>query len=404
MQRFEDLLQETLIISSSFQEVVESRLSKRRRNRQLLLILFYAFYGIPMITSEGLRVFMDVGYFVESLLPDAMSHFGLAGKVLNLSMATFSYFICIEKIMIRGMESSNSLEFLTDLRHLLDAESKYFELNQREVQQLLRNLTDKIIFFRFNLTFTALGSMTLVIIGMTFLVMKTTSLLLIVAALAQMTLYAILMKVAVEHVALIYLSYVIITDCVNARIKSLIHRLESLEVSDGRTKEKDLSVILSDLDSLLHTTLNRYNKILKKLLRNLMNYIKFGLCSIFVVSSIKMEPVMRVISIFPLTSSALMIITAGFYVSTVKTTFMRLCKSLNSVYVKTMIGTRNPKLNIRTRLALKELGSDGHDGHFVVGLADGGGPEISPMEITQTIIETICNSMMFLRIAHHSKY
>jgi hypothetical protein len=50
------------------------------------------------------------------------------------------------------------------------------------------------------------------------------------------------------------------------------------------------------------------------------------------------------------------------------------------------------------RLALKELGNDGHDGHFVLGFAAGYGPEISSLEVINDILETICNAMMFMDI------
>jgi hypothetical protein len=47
---------------------------------------------------------------------------------------------------------------------------------------------------------------------------------------------------------------------------------------------------------------------------------------------------------------------------------------------------------------LKELGNDGHDAHFVLGLAAGYGPEISSLEVFNDIMETICNAMMFMDI------
>ena len=44
---------------------------------------------------------------------------------------------------------------------------------------------------------------------------------------------------------------------------------------------------------------------------------------------------------------------------------------------------------LKTRLLIKELGNDGTDGHFVLGFSDGNGPEISKMEITNFVLDTV---------------
>ena len=59
------------------------------------------------------------------------------------------------------------------------------------------------------------------------------------------------------------------------------------------------------------------------------------------------------------------------------------------------------KMKLRTRLLIKELGNNDKDGHFILGLADGNGPEISPNEIFNLALVTIFNSMMFLKIVFH---
>ena len=56
------------------------------------------------------------------------------------------------------------------------------------------------------------------------------------------------------------------------------------------------------------------------------------------------------------------------------------------------------KLKFKARLLIKELGNDDKDGHFVLGFSDGNGPEISNIEITYLILDTVSNSMMILKI------
>ena len=76
-----------------------------------------------------------------------------------------------------------------------------------------------------------------------------------------------------------------------------------------------------------------------------------------------------------------------------------LYKELNTCYVRSIQGTEYPlKSKLKTRLLIKELGNDDKDGHFVLGFSDGNGPEISKMEITNLILDTVGNSMMILGI------
>ena len=98
-------------------------------------------------------------------------------------------------------------------------------------------------------------------------------------------------------------------------------------------------------------------------------------------------------------SDICVIIMTGLYFSGAKGMLLSLYKELNTCYVRSVQGSEYPlKLKFKARQLIKELGNDDKDGHFVLGFSDGNGPEISKMEITNLILDTVGNSMIILRM------
>ena len=156
--------------------------------------------------------------------------------------------------------------------------------------------------------------------------------------------------------------------------------------------------ILDEIESILRTVY-LYNRTLRPLLRNMIFFFRTGLCALFVVLSLDLDPFVRSLVLVPVCSVSLNLIITGLYVARAKSYLNLLYSSLNSRFARSFTDSKMLiKIRIHAKLLLKELGSDDKDGHFVVGFADGKGPNISSMEITDLIFETVFNSMMFLNM------
>ena len=195
---------------------------------------------------------------------------------------------------------------------------------------------------------------------------------------------------------MMYQSYIFMIDGLTARIKAVSIKLQHLKIEEfGRT---DMQEALNQIESILNT-MDKYNRTVRPLLRNLIFFFRTGLCSFFVVYSLDIDAFMRTLILIPTSSVSLSLILTAFYVSRTKSYLLDLYVSLNNRYVTSVSRSSMPlKLKIQARLLIKELGNDDKDGHFVMGFADGNGPKISPMEITNLVLETVFNSMMFLNI------
>jgi hypothetical protein len=384
------------LISSNWEDIVNGTLDERRRRRNLIVILFFAFYAIPIASFHCIRQYFsqENKSRFKLIIPDALGQFGLAGEVLNYAIVVFTYFVCAEKILLRRLEEKRSLEFMTNMRYLFHGE--YFDLNADEVERLTCKIKKKIIFFRTYQFVSVITSNSVIASGTILFIYRNQQLLPVMQALILHVGFSILVSSVVTHLSFMFLSYMLVTDCLKARIQSLDIRLSNIPNDNFRK----VSRILNALDSIL-VSLQIYNRNLRPLLRSLIYLSKCGLCALLVVSGIAMPPLMRLTSVVPITSTCILIVAAALYVCQVGSRLRMLYGKLNSVYNQ-MSAKPYGLLDVKwkTRLALKELGNDGHDAHFVMGLAAGYGPEITSMEVINDVIETICNAMMFMGIVH----
>ena len=302
--------------------------------------------------------------------------------------------VVADKVLLWNFEGKNCLQFLTDMRSLIDIR-RYFGLNDDEINKLLKAIKMKSIVFKMTMVGTVVTLLLLQSTGMEFMFYKNPpSAVYALYVVSYFTIPNMVFTMLAAHFFNLYLAYIIMTDCLGARIKSLMNRLET-----HRSEKSDYSsllAVLTDVESVLKT-LKDYSKAVKFLLRNMIYVFRTGLCGILVLMSLDMDVYVRTLITFPFLTGLCVIIMTGLYVSRTKNMLFLLYKELNSCYVRSVQGSEYP-LKFKARLLIRELGNDDKDGYFVLGFSDGNGPEISKMEITNLILDTVGHSMMFLKI------
>lgn len=148
---------------------------------------------------------------------------------------------------------------------------------------------------------------------------------------------------------------------------------------------------MNEVESIFDT-LKQYNESLGFILRNLVYLFRTGLCAEFVLYSMDMDIVVRLVISVPVVS-----VTCIVIITSIQNTLNSLYASLNTAFVRTFSRSEVPmKLHFQARLLIKELGHNDKDDNFVLGFSDGNGPAMSRMEFVNLILETLGNSMMFL--------
>ena len=398
LKDFEASLMNSFITSSSFKDIVHSNLNQKGRRKQLMVILFLALYAIPVYGIHSvLFYFKDVKWTLfQILFPDFFGYIPLIIPMLTHITVLLLINVVLDKVLLWKFEVKNSLEFLTDLRSLIKVR-RYFGLNDDEINRLLKTIKTKTIVFKMIIVGSIVTIFLVHTTGMGFMFFKNPpSAAYALYAVSYFTIPTMMGVIIFVHFFNLYLAYIIMTDCLKARIKSVTNRLET-----HRLEKKDYSnllPVLSEVGSIFQT-LKDYNKTLKFFLRNMIYFFRTGLCALFVLMSLDMDVYVRALINFPVLASVCVVIMTGLYVSSTKDMLFLLYKKLNTCYVRCMQGSEYPlKLKFEIRLLIKELGNNDKDGHFVLGFTDGNGPEISKMEITNLILDTIANSMMFLRM------
>ena len=393
---FEALLINSFITLSSFKDIVHSNLNQRGRRKQLIVITFLVLYAFPVYGIHSLLFyFKDVEWTLfKTVFPDFYGHIPLVVPLINHLTVVFLINIVLEKVLLWKFEVKNSLQFLTDMRYLIEFR-QYFGLKDEEINRLLKTIKTKAIVFKMTMVGSVMTTLLVQSSGMGFMFYKNPpSAAYVLYVVSYLTIPNMVTAMIVVHFFNLYLAYIIMTDCLAARIMSVMNQLET-----HRSEKKDHSnflAILAEIDSIFKT-MKYYNKAIKFLLQNMIYFFRTGLCVFFVLVSVDMNVYVRALLAFPVLSCVCVIIMTGLYVSGTKDMLFSLYKELNTCYVRSTQGSEYPsKLKLKTRLLIKELGNDDKDGHFVLGFSDGNGPEISKMEITNLTLETVGNSMMFL--------
>ena len=398
LKDIEASLMNSFITSSSFEDIVHSNLNPKGRRKLLMVIIFLALYAIPVYGIQSvLFYFKDVKWTLfHTVFPDFFGHIPLVIPMLTHIMFFLLINVVSEKILLWKFEVKNSLEFLTDMRSLIQVR-QYFGLNEEEINSLLKAIKTKAIVFKMAIRGSILTGILVQTIGMRFMFYKNPpSAAYALYAVSYFTIPTMVGIIVFFHFFNLYLAYIIMTDCLKARINSLMNQLET-----NRSEKKDYSNLLAVLTKVesIFETLKDYNKTLKFLLRNMIYLFRTVLCALFVLMSLDMDVYVRTPLTVPVLSGGCVTIMTGLYVSGTKDMLLSLHKKLNTFYVRSIQESEYPlKLKFKTRLLIKELGNNNKDGHFVLGFSDGNGPEISKMEITTLILDTVSNSMMILRM------
>ena len=396
LKTFETSLMNSFITSSSFEEIAHSNLNQRGRRKQLMMIMFLALYAIPLNgVYSVLFYFKDVKWTLfQTVFPDFFSKIPLVIPLLTHISFAFLINVVAEKVLLWKFEGKNSLQFLTDMQSLIEVH-RYFGLKDEEINRLLKTIKIKAIVFKMTITGSVVTGILLQTTGMGFMFYKNPpSAAYGLYAASHLILPIVATIMVLVHFFNLYLAYIIMTDCLTARVKSVMNRLETHQ--SEKNDYSNLLIVLNEVESIFKT-LKDYNKTIKFLLRNMVYLFRTGLCGLFILMSLDMDVHVRALMTFPVLSMICVIIMTGLYISGTKDMLLSLYKELNTCYVRSVQGSEYPlKLKFQTRLLIKELGNDESDGHFVLGFADGNGPEISKMEITNLILDTVGNSMMIL--------
>ena len=220
LTKFESSLQESLVTSSYFDDILDCNLNRRQRYRQLSYIVTLLFYVLPVHVLQIIQYYMKDFHWslFNTIFPDLLGPIKLAGPVLNHAYTAFVVNVTADKIFMWRFESKHSLEFLTDLGSLIK-DRKYFGLNDEEIEKILSLIKKKSIYFRINMGGSVIMAYMIQTTGLLSLFFKSPpSPGFAVYSVLYLIIANYIIKMFLLHFYYIYLTYVIMTDCLNARI------------------------------------------------------------------------------------------------------------------------------------------------------------------------------------------
>ena len=237
---------------------------------------------------------------------------------------------------------------------------QYFGLKNEEINRLLNTIKTKAIVSKRTMVGSVVTTFLVITIGMGFMFYKNPpSKAYALYAASHLIIANIVTTMVLVHLFNLYLAYIIMADCLTARIKSVTNQLQI-----HRTDKKDYSNLWIEVESIFET-LKDYNKAVKFILRNVIYLFRTGLCALLVMMSLDMDVYVKALITFPSLSGVCIIIMTGLYVSGTKNMLFLLYKKLNTCYVRSIEGTEySLRLKLKTRLLIKQLGNDDKDGHL----------------------------------------
>ena len=399
VQDYDAFLQKCFVTTSSLQNIIDGKLDKKRRIQQLLLFL-PMLYTIPryvFICSLYLRD-RETRLYWQYYLADYMEQLGVLGRLLNVFYVLFTVAAISDKMLLRKAEATSSLQFLTDLLNLASTSNN--DVNQQNQMKLLSRMNVEFRITRVVLRSVILCFMCYDTIGLVVFIYKMSpSLPVLILAMSHYCVMLMLIKAVAEHFFCLYLSYIITTDYIKARIKSIMAQIRDLEESMSNSSINNILSSCNDLMMLF----KRYNHTLKHLLRNYVYFYCLGLAGVLSLVPIEMHPILKIITLTASVGATLGFMMTGFYFAQLHTQTMELYNQLNSLSAK--LAVMNPrfvnlKTRFRLRLMMKELGNKQVDGQFVIGLTDGSGAATSRYEIYELTATTIENTLMVLGFIH----
>ena len=411
VQKYDAFLRHGLVTTSSFQDILNGKVNRRRRILQLIIMLHYWFYVIPRYGFVSLLYFQDekTRMHYQYLLADYAEEMGMLGRTFNVGYVVFTIGVFLNDIVVRKFEGQGSLEFLTDWLKRIPKKTRIEDADTDEItaprdldnesrHKLISGLHYKLIAAKIMARNVINATQLFELIAFSvFIYKRRPSFFITCLGLWNCTTMFICHEIAGHHFYSLYLSYVVTTDYFKVITNKAIRK-----VKDLKTKEmtnRNVTPILDDYDFIM-SDFKKYNRVLKPLLGNLVHFYIFGLTTTFFMLTIKTDIWMLVTMIVPGAGYSFMMLATGVYVSQLHAKVTELHKTLASLCVR-HAGNKRQHLSLNCMFRLKhiiqELGSLETDGQFVIGLRDGEGAAISRMEIFHLTIETVNNTLMILK-------
>ena len=409
VQNFDDFLQSALVTTTSFQNILDGKLNRKNRILQLIALVYLFVYLIPryLILCYAYTQDVDTRHYYQYLLGDYAEEMGLLGRT---GIACALVFYCenfFNSVLLREYESCASLEYLTDwVYRTPDKKVKeHSQQNERFVKdyldtkmkhKLMSQLHHKTVIAKTAARTTnfALLSYEFILLIMFLYNQKPSLLVSSLASFHCLTIMCFLLSPG-YHFHALYLSFIVVTDYFVIRIHQT--KLKVVQLKTALLTNQNLTRALNDYDELVSVFI-KYNKVLRHLLRNMMQFYAIGLTGALFLGSLEVEPWIAAFIITFTTGYSLVIFGTGVYVSQLHSKIFDLHKELASISARYSIH-RNVswKSLFRLRLVIHELGSLEQDGQFVIGLRDGNGPAISRQEIAGLTMTTLSNTIMLMK-------
>ena len=399
--KYEEVLQKSYIITSSFQDIINKKVNKKQRRIQLVIHLSVAIITIRYIffcflyTTDKRTM-----NFYQYWFQDYWEALGLLGRSLNLVFATAYLPLVFNIFYLRFCEVSGGLEFLTEMQSL---KSK-FKVDKKNLEgfkitekgKFLSLFYIKLLVWEFGYPIIGGTCIFLQVVGCTFFLWKVSDRPLIsFLTVLNCIINCIVQQLSTLQFLSVTLSLHVTVDYFTLRIKSLIRRFQRLS---AKMSEKRLSKALHRYDQLV-MDFERKNVSVRFLIRS----ICYGYCLIlsFVLFMMTVDMVWWMALVIRTSSLAyaLSIIATEVYVGFLHHRIEKLYQTVNNTTARAAeeIKYRTSfKTQMHLRTAIRELGSRQTQGQFTVGFSNGFGTVFHAIDAIELAFKTCGITLLLL--------
>ena len=409
VNEYNTFLQCGLVTTSSFQNILDGKLNRRRRALQLTVMLYFLLYMIPRHSFLILLYPQDdkTRMYYQYILADYGEEMGMLGRTFNVCFIIFPIGVLINNIVMRMFEAQGSLEFLTDWLKRVPEKTTIEDgnvnnitaagdLDNRSRHNLVSSLHYKLILGRIMAKTTSTAAISFELVAFPVFIYKLRpSLFTICLGLCNFIARLVCIEIGSYHFHSLYLSYIVTTDYFKVVIDNIIKKVEDLKTREMTNLH--VTRILDDYDFMMND-FKKYNRVLKPLLGSLIHFYIFGMTCMFFMFTIETEVWMWATISGTAGGLSFVIFATGIYVSQLHAKVIELHNALVSLCARYVGSKRrlSVKCLFRLKHVVQELGSFETDGQFVIGLRDGEGAATSRMEIFGLTMETVTNTLMVL--------
>jgi len=400
VELYQDCLLRAYIISSSFKDILENKLDRIKRTRNLLFIILLLSYDLPRYSFFCYLNTRDqeTKDFWRNNLADTFNELGMFGQVMNAVYAVFALTIGIDMSYMYVFEAKGRLDYLTNISSLLDSkeedDSQKETLGNKDKTRFLLKMKRKLLILKVSIKLVIGSVLIYELIGTPlFLFNKRPALTVGFYAVFNMIIMLYILYTCVHVVFTIYASYVLVSDYFTARMDYISMELEKLK---NDYMEEQVNRLLFLYNELVKD-FKKQDYLLKYLLRNLIYSYCIALAVVFLTFTVELNPFLRPVFMTAMALLAMGMMLAGLYVGRLQSRVMGLYEEMNQVFARNLFNERFSLKSRRNLLnCIKELGSQETDGQFVLGLRDGHGAATSSLEMFQLTMNTVGNTLMFM--------